>query len=93
MPNLNPVPDSKENLDVELAAIRSGAKIDVYPYGALTVGEKGKELSDIEGLAPEVIAFPTTVKACRTPKNERGNVARKSLRQDYCRALRRRKPA
>ncbi|MFR5833639.1 MAG: dihydroorotase [Acutalibacteraceae bacterium] len=68
MPNLNPVPDSKENLDVELAAIRSGAKIDVYPYGALTVGEKGKELSDIEGLAPEVIAFSDDGKGVQNPE-------------------------
>lgn len=68
MPNLNPVPDSKENLDVELAAIRSGAKIGVYPYGALTVGEKGKELSDIEGLAPEVIAFSDDGKGVQNPE-------------------------
>lgn len=68
MPNLNPVPDSKENLDVELTAIRSGAKIGVYPYGALTVGEKGKELSDIEGLAPEVIAFSDDGKGVQNPE-------------------------
>ena len=57
MPNLNPVPDSKEHLEEELTAIRRDASIGVYPYGALTVGEKGGTLSDMEALAPDVIAF------------------------------------
>ena len=41
MPNLNPVPDSVENLAVQLAAIEKDACIHVYPYGAITVGEQG----------------------------------------------------
>ena len=57
MPNLNPTPDSKENLKIQLDAIARGARIPVYPYGAITVGEMGKELSDMEGIAPDVIAF------------------------------------
>ena len=57
MPNLNPVPDSKVHLAVQMDAIAKDAVIAVYPYGALTVGENGKEMSDMEGLAPNVVGF------------------------------------
>ncbi len=57
MPNLDPVPDSPEHLEIELEAIRQRASIRVYPYGAITVGEKGEELADLEGMASGVIAF------------------------------------
>ena len=57
MPNLKPVPDSVENLQQQLDLIREGASIHVYPYGAITVGEKGEVLADLAGMAPNVIAF------------------------------------
>jgi len=58
MPNLNPVPDSLPHLAEEEALIRAAGDLAaVYPYGALTVGEKGQEAADLEGLAPRVIAF------------------------------------
>lgn len=57
MPNLNPVPDSSEHLAAELEAIRRGASVAVYPYGALTVGERGEEMADIAALAGYVAAF------------------------------------
>ena len=57
MPNLNPVPDSVEHLRVQEEIIRRDARVAVYPYGAITVGEQGKELADLEGLAGRVIAF------------------------------------
>lgn len=57
MPNLNPVPDSIENLKQQTDLIWDTACINVYPYGAITVGEKGERLSDMEGLAPDVIGF------------------------------------
>ncbi len=57
MPNLNPVPDSAEHLAAELDAIRRGASVAVYPYGALTVGERGEEMADIAALAGSVAAF------------------------------------
>ena len=57
MPNLNPVPDSRENLNVQLDIIKKDACISVYPYGAITVGERGEELSDLEGMASDVIGF------------------------------------
>ena len=58
MPNLNPVPDSLSHLALEEELIREAGEIAaVYPYAALTVGEKGQEAADLEGLAPRVIAF------------------------------------
>lgn len=57
MPNLNPVPDSVENLKKQLEIIKTNAKVLVRPFAALTVGEKGEKISDIEGLAPLVVGF------------------------------------
>ena len=57
MPNLNPVPDSVENLALQRQLILDGACIHVYPYGAITVGEKGEVMADLEGMAPHVIGF------------------------------------
>ncbi|MBR3815950.1 MAG: dihydroorotase [Clostridia bacterium] len=57
MPNLNPVPDSAENLKKQLDIIERDACINVYPYGSITVGQKGEELSDMEAMAENVIAF------------------------------------
>ncbi len=57
MPNLRPVPDSVENLREQTDIIARDAVIGVHPYGAITVGEMGEELSDMERMAPDVIAF------------------------------------
>ena len=57
MPNLKPVPDSVEHLRQQLALIEEQAVIHVYPYGSITVEEKGEQLADLEGMAPDVIAF------------------------------------
>ena len=57
MPNLNPVPDSVENLGKQLEIIENDACIAVYPYGSITVGQMGEELSDMEGMSEAVIAF------------------------------------
>ena len=57
MPNLNPVPDSVENLAQQLQLIEEADSIHIYPYGAITVGEKGEEMADLTGMAPNVIAF------------------------------------
>ena len=57
MPNLDPVPDSVKNLEKQVDIIKKTAKVPVYPFAALTVGEKGQRLSDIEGLAPFVVGF------------------------------------
>jgi len=57
MPNLNPVPDSKENLKVQCDIIEKDAVINVYPYGSITVGQKGEELSDLIGMQDMAIAY------------------------------------
>ena len=57
MPNLDPVPDSAEHLQVQLDAIERSAAIKVLPYGAITVGEKGERLADMEAMSDKVCAF------------------------------------
>ena len=57
MPNLNPVPDSVEHLNIQRKLIEDTACIHVYPYGSITVEEKGETLADLEGMAPNVIGF------------------------------------
>ena len=57
MPNLVPTPDSKENLRPQLDAIKQKAKIAVLPFGTITKGQKGEELSNIEDIADSVIGF------------------------------------
>ncbi len=57
MPNLKPVPDSLENLRVQLDIIEKTAKIRVKPYGSITKGEMGKELADLGEMAPYVCGF------------------------------------
>ncbi len=57
MPNLNPVPDSFEHLKAQLDIIDRDAVIKVYPYGSITVGQLGEELSDLEAMTEGAIAF------------------------------------
>ena len=57
MPNLNPVPDNKENLDAQLELIKKDAIINVKPYGSITVGQNGEALSDMEAMLNDVCAF------------------------------------
>ena len=57
MPNLNPCPDSMENLRLQLDIIERDAAVHVIPYGTITTGEKGETLSDMEALAPYVVSF------------------------------------
>ena len=57
MPNLNPVPDSLQNLDLQLEIIENEAVVHVLPYASITVGEKQQELSDMDTLAWLALAF------------------------------------
>ncbi len=57
MPNLSPTPDTPAHLDVQLDIIRRDACVTVIPYGTITMGESGKELSDMAGMAENVCAF------------------------------------
>ena len=68
MPNLDPVPDSAEHLQVQLDAIKRGAAIKVLPYGAITVGEKGEKLADMEAMSDKVCAFSDDGKGVQNDK-------------------------
>lgn len=57
MPNLNPTPDSIEHISEELDIIKRDAAIKVYPYAAITIDRKGRQLVDIEALREYAIAF------------------------------------
>ena len=57
MPNLNPVPDSVENIKKQTEIIKKDAVVRLHPYAAITVGEKGETLTNMEALAPYCVAF------------------------------------
>ncbi len=57
MPNLDPVPDSLAHLALQREAIAAQATIHVYPYGAITKGQLGAEMADLEDMAPLVIGY------------------------------------
>ena len=76
MPNLNPVPDSVEHLLAELERIRADAVVRVLPYGAITVGERGETLADLEGMAPDCVAFSDDGKGV-----QRGEMMREAMRR------------
>lgn len=69
MPNLDPVPDSEENLAVQLALLERDSIVNVYPYGAITMGEKGEQLADIEKLAGHVVGFSDDGKGVQNGDN------------------------
>ena len=66
MPNLNPVPDSEENLQKEIELIKKDAEITVLPFGAVTKGQQGRQLADIASIADKVVAFSDDGKPVRT---------------------------
>lgn len=57
MPNLNPVPDCYENLKVQLDLINEKSLVNIYPYGSVTVGQKGEKMANIKELAKYVKAI------------------------------------
>ncbi len=57
MPNLNPVPDNVTDLKKELDLIEKNAVIKVIPYGSITKGQKGKELSPIASMSEATFCF------------------------------------
>lgn len=57
MPNLNPVPDSLENLNEQLEIISKDAKCRVVPFAAITKRQNGEELSDMDDLAKFCAGF------------------------------------
>lgn len=58
MPNLNPVPDCIENLNIQKRIIADTACINVHPYASITIGQKGGgELVDFGSMARLVAGF------------------------------------
>ena len=57
MPNLSPVPDSVENIKKQIEIIERDALIGVHPYASITVGQKGEELADLDGMKDLCIAY------------------------------------
>ena len=57
MPNLDPAPDSLNNLQKQLDIIKKDAVINVHPFGTITKGQNGNELSDMEDMAEKVIGY------------------------------------
>lgn len=78
MPNLNPVPDTSEHLEVQMRAIDHHAKIQVIPYGSITKGEKGLELSDMEELSEWTVGFSDDGKGVQSEE-----MMRQAMRKAY----------
>lgn len=57
MPNLKPVPDNKEHLNMQLSIIERDSVINVFPYAAITKGQQGEELAVCEEISSSVIGF------------------------------------
>ena len=57
MPNLDPVPDCMEHLNLQRRLIEENSGIRILPYGAITKGEKGTELSHMAEMAADIAAF------------------------------------
>ncbi len=57
MPNLNPVPDSLNSLNIQLELIKEKAMCNVIPFGSITKAQKGEELSDFAAMAEYVAGF------------------------------------
>lgn len=57
MPNLNPAPDSVENLEKELEIIRRDAVVETLPYATITRSRLGSEPVDFKALSPLAVGF------------------------------------
>ena len=51
MPNTKPSTDSPEKITALLEKAKTDAKIHILPIGAISIGQEGKELADIKGMA------------------------------------------
>lgn len=51
MPNTNPVIDNKELVENFNKKVGEDALVNVLPIGCVTIGQKGKEITDIQGMA------------------------------------------
>lgn len=68
MPNLKPVSDTPEHLEIQINLINKSNLISVVPYGAITLNEDGKEISPLEEVAHKVFAFSDDGKGVQNEK-------------------------
>ena len=72
MPNLVPPPDCPANLKIQTDIIERDAVIATLPYGTITKGQAGEELSDMEGMKDTVIGYSDDGKGIQTEELMRG---------------------
>ena len=51
MPNTKPATDSPEKIHALLEKAKTDSKVHILPIGAISIGQEGKELADIKGMA------------------------------------------
>ena len=51
MPNTKPSTDTPEKIAALLKKAQTDSKVHILPIGAISIGQEGKELADIEGMA------------------------------------------
>jgi len=68
MPNLKPVPDSYDKLKIQLDLIEKNAKCKVVPFGSITKGELGLELSDFDAMSDFIAGFSDDGKGVQDEK-------------------------
>ena len=57
MPNLMPCPHDLDNLKVQEDIIKKDAVVKVFPYGAVSKNQKGKEIAELDDLCKKVVAI------------------------------------
>ncbi len=57
MPNLKPVPDTAAHLQQQIDLANRQQDVAIYPYGSITVEQKGERLAALEEMADKAIAF------------------------------------
>ena len=67
MPNLDPVPDCRAHLAMEQDQIDRDARIKVLPYAAVTLGQQGESLADMDALAEGCAGFSDDGRGVRDP--------------------------
>ncbi len=76
MPNLDPVPDNRAAIKLQKDIIDRDACIHVYPYAAITVGEHGEVLSDMENMTDIAIAYSDDGRGVQSEDMMRGAMLR-----------------
>ena len=71
------------SLAEQLKCIEADACIHITPYGAITVGEKGEMLSDMDGMAPDVVGFSDDGRGVQSEEMMREAMKRAKALGDY----------